>query len=143
MGKPIYGIILSLIMLFSLAPSSGAFDSNANKDETTPDLKDQRGYTRENAAKPLGQGGYYGGHDTITAEGMLVKKEVHRSDPDSGERFNTWADRDALPHLRTGAHDEDSTKILWKYLGSEAPIGNNGDGDFFDHFYNPNTEKGL
>ncbi|OGP93389.1 MAG: hypothetical protein A2157_17995 [Deltaproteobacteria bacterium RBG_16_47_11] len=142
MGKRIYAIIFSLIALFCFVSSSGGFESNANKDETTPNPNDQRPYTRDNAVKPLGQGGYHGGHDTITAEGMLLKKGVHRSDPDSGEKFNTWADREALPDLRTGAHDEDTSLQLNGFL-NDPPIGPNGWGDFFQHFYNPDSGTGL
>jgi tripartite motif-containing protein 71 len=82
-----------------------------------------------------------GGHDTFTTEGANLKKEVHKDDEDGGRGFNEWADQ-AIEGLRTGAHDEDSTKRLGFYL-SDKPIGVNGDGNFFNHFYNPDTGQGL
>jgi len=134
-------IIIIFGIVFSLISSSKGFESNANKvnpnDRNDPR---QRPYTRDNASKPLGQGGYYGGHDTITAEGMLLKKEVHKENT----KFQEWADdRITLPHLRIGAHDEDSTKTGPWYIKSEPPIGRNGDGNFYQHFYDPDTGKGL
>lgn len=139
-------IIFCLILSFFLVSSVGGFGINANKDESTPAPNDQREYTRANSTKPVGQGGYYGGHDTFTNEAALLKQDVHRNDSDSGEKFKSWMNIDALPNLRTGAHDEDSTKV--KLLGitiplDEAPIGPNGDGNFFEHFYNPDKKKGL
>jgi hypothetical protein len=147
MDKKFKIIALSFALLFSLISSSGGFDNNPNFDESTTDNKtDQRPYTHENAMNPIGEGGYYGGHDTITGEGMLLKKEVHKNDTDGGERFKTWADTESLPNLRTGAHDEDSTKKLGVSVppwAPDPPIGPNGGGDFFDHFYNPETEEGI
>jgi len=64
-----------------------------------------------------------GGHDALTREGMSLKKEVHEGDPDGGDKFRTWADEQSLPSFLTGAHDEDSTKTLGGYWGSEKPIG--------------------
>ncbi len=82
-------IIISLILIFSLVPSTGGFDNNANRvNPSDPNDKRQREYTRENATKPVSQGGYYGGHDTLTSEGMLLKKEVHKNDADGGTKFD-------------------------------------------------------
>ncbi|MDI6753649.1 MAG: hypothetical protein QME78_04555 [Thermodesulfobacteriota bacterium] len=49
---------------------------------------------------------------------------------------------EASPYLRTGAHDEDTNKYL-NFILNDPPIGPNGWGDFFQHFYNPDTNKGL
>ncbi len=119
------------------------FDNNANR-INPDDLKDkrQREYTYENATQPISKGGYYGGHDTLTLEAMGLKKEVHKNDTDNGTKFNSFSN-ESIPNLRTGAHDEDSTKAGLLYIGSEPPLGPNGNGDFFDHFYNPDTGKGL
>jgi hypothetical protein len=144
MGKRI-SLITPLIVVFLLASLSGGFDNNANFKNPDKREEGQREYTHENSTKPVGQGGYYGGHDTLTSEGMLLKKEVHKNDADGGTKFNTFAS-ESIPNLRTGAHDEDSTKKCgvsvppWK---PDPPIGTNGWGDFFDHFYNPETEEGI
>ncbi len=133
--------ILVFSLMFVLISPSHAFHSNGNRmDPNDDENTNQREYTRENASKSLDQGGYYGGHDTVTAEGMLLKKEVHQTDSDGGLKFSTFAEG-ALRYIRTGAHDEDSTKTLG-YMGTEAPIGTNGDGNFFQHYYNPETGKG-
>jgi hypothetical protein len=137
-------IIISLILIFSLVPSTGGFDNNANFRNPQKREEGQREYTHDNATKPISEGGYYGGHDTITAEGVLLKEQVHkRTDADGGADFRKRTVEGALPNLRTGAHDEDSTKAKGILPLSDAPIGPNGLGDFFDHFFNPNTEKGL
>ncbi len=137
-------LITLLIMIFYLVPSSGGFDSNANRvNLNNPNDGRQREYTRDNASQPLGQGGYYGGHDTITAEGVLLKEEIHRqTDGDGGARFIEEFSSKALPNLRTDAHDEDTNKYLDPIL-NDPPIGPNGWGDFFNHFYDPDTGKGL
>ena len=143
MRKRFLIILLPFAILLSLISSSGGLESNANKDETTPDPKDQRPYTRDNAVKPLGQGGYYGGHDTVTSEAMMLKEQVHQqTDTDGGIDFRNKMAREALPNLRTGAHDEDTSLQLNKVL-NDPPIGPNGWGDFFQHFYNPDSETGL
>jgi hypothetical protein len=157
MAKRLFTIIFFLISLLFLVSTSGGFDSKLNRKGITNDASDLLDYIRENASKPLGQGGYFGGHDTITAEGMLLKEQVHQQiDSDGGLDFRNKMVREALPFLRTGAHDEDCTKIkqwVWVYPFtfpipieiplSDPPIGPNGDGSFFDHFYNPDTGKGL
>jgi hypothetical protein len=86
----------------------------------------------------LGQMGYWGGHDTITAEAALLKTSVHKSD----EIFKGWINDFALPSLRTGVHDEDT---LWdlNWILDDPPIGPNGWGGFTEHFYSPRTQKGL
>src|SRR4030066_453459 len=110
MGKRILVITCLLILSLSFASLVTGFDNNANFNNPEKRSEGQRDYTRDNSTMPVGQGGYYGGHDTITAEGMLLKQEVHKGDPDSGEKFNKWVeDNKVLPSLRIGAHDEDST----------------------------------
>jgi hypothetical protein len=124
-------IIISFILIFSLVSSSGGFDSN--KENFDPTTKEPIAYTAEN----INSGKIKGGHDTITAEGMLLKEQVHqRTDADGGIDFRNKMVRDALPNLRTGAHDEDSTKTFGIPL-SDPPIGPNGWGNFFEHFYTP------
>ena len=134
------GVFLVITLICSLTTMVFGFGSDANKDLTTSDPNDLRGYTRENAAKPVNQGGYYGGHDTIVNEGMLLKKEVHKDD----SKFQKWAnDKSVLTYFRTGAHDEDSTYFLNVIPLDEPPIGPNGKGNWLRHFYNPGTGRGL
>ncbi len=142
--KKVKKIIIVLVLFLSLISSSEGFDSNANRvNPSDPNDRRQREYTRDNASLPLGQGGYYGGHDTITAEGLLLKEQVHKqTDGDGGSRFIEEFSSKALPYLRTGAHDEDTNKYLNPIL-NDPPIGPNGWGDFFNHFYDPNTGEGL
>jgi hypothetical protein len=158
MGKRIVAVVF--LVIFSMASTAVGFDNNPNKiNPSVEEDKRQRPYTRENATKPVDknnwlQGGFYGGHDTITNEAMQLKQQVH-DDND----FSRWAEQ-ALPSLRIGAHDEDSTKIqidvplelpdanlnitypVEIHL-DEPPIGNTGWGGWFHHFYNPKTGKGL
>ena len=102
-------------------------------------LKNPSRYTTEN----INNGRLKGGHDTLTSEGMLLKEKVHQQmDADGGADFRNRMVRDALPNLRTGAHDEDTSKLFNSYL-NDPPIGLNGWGDFFQHFYNPDTQDGL
>jgi streptogramin lyase/uncharacterized membrane protein len=89
-------------------------------------------YTPENA------GVFLGGHDTITSEAMLLKKRAHSGD----ERFRTWADRESLPFLRVGAHDEDTSAVFNRWL-NDPPLGEYGWGNFFNHFYNPYTDENV
>jgi len=104
MGKRLFMIFISFAFSLSLVSSSGGFGSDANKDESTATPNDQRPYTRENAQKPLGQGGYNGGHDTISAEGMMLKEQVHQqTDSDSGAAFRKEMVGGALPNLRKRA----------------------------------------
>src|SRR3989344_201646 len=136
-------IVLSLAFILCLISSSGGFDNNPNKlNPNDPNDPRQRDYTRENSIKPKDQGGYSGGHDTITAEGMLLKEQVHQqTDPDGGVDFRNKMVREALPSLRTGAHDEDTYRypLTDKYYANDRPIGSNKDvdGDFFTHFLDP------
>ena len=143
--RKVNSIIITIVLVLCLVSSSRGFDSDANKvNQSDPNNSRQRPYTRENATKPLGQGGYYGGHDTITAEGMLLKEQVHqRMDIDGGADFRKKMVEEALPYLRVGAHDEDSTRTGPWYIGSEPPIGRNGSGNFYHHFYDPDTGEGL
>jgi hypothetical protein len=124
-------IIFSLSLIFLLVSISGGFDNN--KENFNPSTKDPIPYTLEN----INNGKLKGGHDTITTEGMLLKKQVHKDD----KVFEDFSDK-ALPHLRIGAHDEDTSKLFNLYL-QDPPLGPNGWGDFFQHFYNPETGKGF
>ena len=140
MLKKITTIVLSLFILLFLTSSVWGFESNANKLNPSNEKDTRlREYTPENAAKPLGQGGYHGGHDTIMNEAAILKKGVH-SGADKG-KFEEFIDK-ALPNLRTGAHDEDSKKWGAWYIGGEKPIGPNGDGDYTKHFFDRATGKG-
>jgi|GEM_PF-4731079 len=129
--------IFSLTLIFSLASSLQSFDNNKeNYDRVRGEFIP---YTVENVSS----GKLKGGHDTLTVEGMLLKEMVHKqTDPDGGTNFRNKMVREALPHLRTGAHDEDTSKLFNFYL-QDPPIGPNGWGDFFQHFYNPETGKGF
>jgi len=85
-----------------------------------------------------------GGHNTLTTEGLNLKKDVHKNDADGGEKFNSWAsDRTVIEGFRNGGHDEDSTKTKGYYIQSEEPTGPNGDGNFYEHYYDPDTGRGL
>jgi uncharacterized membrane protein len=140
MAKRINIILFSFVLAILLVSSLEGFFTDANRvNPNNPNDTRQRDYTRENSIKPVGEGGYYGGHDTITAEGMLLKKEVHK-----GEKpFEDFADT-ALSNLRTGAHDEDSTKLLGIPMqGYEPPMGPNGSGNYFQHYYNPDDGQGY
>jgi hypothetical protein len=139
-------VLFSLFLGILLCSSSEGFFTNSNRsDPNNPNDTRQRDYTRENSVKPVGEGGYYGGHDTLTTEGILLKGEVHRqTDPDGGVNFRNKMILEALPWLRTGAHDEDSTKILGIPMpGYEPPIGPNGSGNYFQHYYNPDDGQGY
>jgi len=141
MAKRVAAIIYVLIAFFSLVSQSEGFHNNPNFDEITDNATDQRSYNRANANKPANQGGYYGGHDTITAEGMTLKEQVHHGD----QAFEDFAGQ-ILPSLRIGAHDEDSTRVRssdndvpgieWRL--ADPPIGSTGWGGFFDHFFDKN-----
>jgi DNA-binding beta-propeller fold protein YncE len=145
MSRRSLSVVFSLILILSMVSLTSGFDNNANRvNPDDPNDTRQRPYTRENAVKPLGEGGYFGGHDTITAEGMLLKKKVHQqTDLDGGEDFKEWADELALPFLRIGVHDEDSTKLFGIIPLNESPIVKGENGNYFQHFYDPRDEKGL
>jgi sugar lactone lactonase YvrE len=143
MAKKISATLIALVLFFSLLSLSAGFESKLGRKGITNDVSDLRDYTRENATKPVAEGGYYGGHDTITAEGMLLKEQVHKqTDADGGTRFIEEFSTKSLPLLRTGAHDEDTSLQLNRFL-NDPPIGPNGWGDFFQHFYNPDSGTGL
>lgn len=132
MGKRLTSIVSALILVFSLVSPSGGFDNNKENFEENPATKRKEPipYTPDN----INNGRLKGGHDSITAEGAILKKQVHQGDKD----FERFVDQ-ALPSLRTGAHDEDSTIPLL----DDPPIGPNGWGNFFKHFYDPITGCGL
>ncbi|MBI4686039.1 MAG: hypothetical protein HY755_12720 [Nitrospirae bacterium] len=127
-------IILAAVLTLSSVSLLDGFDNNPNREGGTwiP-------YTKEN----IDSGKIKGGHDTITYEGMELKKKVHQqTDTDGGNNFINRFAKDALESLRIGAHDEDSTKILGIPF-DDPPIGSTGWGGWLDHFYNPETGKGL
>lgn len=137
--RRVFAAIFLLILVFSLASISLGFDNN--KENFDPLTKDPIPYTIEN----INSRKLKGGHDTLTVEGILLKEQVHQgTDPDGGADFRKKMVEDALPYLRMGAHDEDTSKLFNLYL-NDPPIGPNKDqwGDFFQHFYNPDTQKGL
>src|SRR3989304_3540013 len=106
MAKRLTTIVFSLILFFSLVSPSGGFDNNKENFPLDPRTgqKEPIPYTPDN----INNGTLKGGHDTITAEGMELKKKVHEADP----AFQSWAnDKFTLPSLRTGAHDEDTSNI--------------------------------
>lgn len=92
-------IIFSLGLIFSLVSPSGGFDNN--KENFDSSTKEPIAYTEENIIN----GRLKGGHDTITSEGMLLKKKVH----EGNKPFEDFAEQ-SLPFLRIGAHDEDTSK---------------------------------
>ena len=145
MSKTITAISFSIILAISLGSLAEGFLTNPNLIDPNDRSKGQRVYTRENSAKPVDQGGYYGGHDTLTAEGILLKEEVHKqTDVDGGARFIEEFSSRALPRLRSGAHDEDQTRIgPIPFVGYDTPLGPNGDGNYRDHFYNPDNGRGY
>src|SRR3989304_7056908 len=132
MAKRLVTIIFLVLMVFPFVSSSEGFDNNFKWVDPNDKGKGQKEYTQEKAI----QGEYLGGHDTITAEGMLLKEQVHQqTDPDGGTRFIEQFSSKSLPSLRIGAHDEDTNKWLnWNL--KDPPIGSTGWGGFFDHFYN-------
>lgn len=119
MQKKFPTILPLLLILTWFVPLARGFD-NASKAPHQVMLE----YSREMA------GYFLGGHDTITAEGMLLKKQVHSGDG----RFQQWADREAGLPLRIGAHDEDTNQPL-NFILQDPPLGPNGWGDFYRHFY--------
>jgi sugar lactone lactonase YvrE len=127
---------ISMLCFISVFLITSAIGFNSDPNKTSPNDqndKRQRPYIRENASKPFSEGGYKGGHDTITAEAVNLKKQIHGDD----DKFKTWADLDALPGFRTGTHDEDST-----FRGDEV-LGSNGKGGWYNHFLDAETGKGL
>ncbi|MCX5909833.1 MAG: hypothetical protein NTY64_22320, partial [Deltaproteobacteria bacterium] len=148
MRRGISAIIITILLVLIFRSESLGFGNDANFKNPKNRSEGQRDYTRENSLLPTSQGGYpsqggyYGGHDTITSEAMMLKKEVHSNDANAGREFNLWADREALPNLRSGAHDEDTNK-KWDFILNDPPIEDNGWGDYNHHFYNPETKNGL
>src|SRR4030042_3159676 len=129
-------IALTLAIISLLGSPSSSFHNYANRDKDGTWIP----YTQENIDQLV----FEGGHDTLVAEGMNLKVEVHKNDPDGGDKFRQWADPqgEVLRLFRTGAHDEDTNKYV-DFLSPDPPIGPNGWGDYFYHFYNPNTGEGL
>jgi len=124
--KRLIFVLFPFMLTFCLVSLSGGFDNN--KENFNPITKEP---------VPYNSGWLKGGHDTITAEGMLLKKEVHKGD----QAFEDFSGL-ALPWLRIGAHDEDTNKWFNPLL-NDPPIGKNGWGNFFEHFYNPETGEGF
>jgi sugar lactone lactonase YvrE len=145
MKKRTVTVIFFLILTLSFTSLSNSFDNKANKDKDGNSIP----YNQDN----INQGVFKGGHDTLTVEGMKLKREVHNDDL----QFQEWSgeDGEALKSFRTGAHDEDSTSVDYTtddgfqvldspfYYEGDSPIGTTGDGSFFDHFYNPKDGTGL
>ncbi|MGD9579019.1 MAG: hypothetical protein AB7Y74_12270, partial [Syntrophorhabdus sp.] len=83
-----------------------------------------------------------GGHNTITGEAAIQEK----NEKSGNYHFMTWLDGTvdtpaALANFFTGAFDEDCTPINRTAmqelpLDGEWPIGPNGWGNFFEHFFN-------
>jgi len=139
MIKKILYLFLSLSFIFFIVTTSRGFENNKENIITNQDgSKAFIPYTQEN----LINGRIKGGHDTLTAEGVQLKKEVHKGDNDEGRKFNLWANEDALPPLRTGAHDEDTNEVV-NNIQPDPPVGPNGWGNYLYHYYNPNTDTGL
>jgi hypothetical protein len=113
MGKRILKILSSVVVILCLVSSSWGFLS---KEHPT--------------------------HQYIVDQGIDLKKRVHKDDLDGGKEFDDW-ERISSGEFRNGAHDEDSTTTGGKYIRSEPPIGDCGDGNFYNHFYNPVTGEGL
>ena len=112
-------IILLLLLSCCILPESYGFDNSSRAP-----LQVKIDYSSQSS------GNFFGGHDTITAEGMLLKKQVHFGNQD----FKDWAETKALPPLRIGAHDEDTNEIF-NFILRDPPLGPNGWGDFYKHFY--------
>ena len=131
MAKRITVILFSLALIFSVVSLSSGFDNN--KENFDSKTGEPVPYTPDN----INSGKLKGGHDTLTAEGALLKKDVHNDNQD----FKKWVDEEALPSLRTGAHDEDTYRypLTDKYYANDRPIGSNKDvdDDFFTHFLDP------
>jgi hypothetical protein len=90
MTKRLFVICFPLILIFSLVSLSEGFDNN--KENFDPLTKEPITYTPEN----VNSGRIKGGHDSITNEGMLLKKEVHKEDV----KFQEWANSEfVLPRL--------------------------------------------
>lgn len=123
----LYCAVLALLILAYCIPCSNGFDNASKNPEQVRQI-----YSHNNL------NGFLGGHDTITAEAMSLKVQIHNSsDPDAGNDFMNKMNRQALPSLRTGAHDEDTNKRL-NFILKDPPLGPNGWGDFYRHFYDPN-----
>jgi sugar lactone lactonase YvrE len=88
-----------------------------------------------------------GGHLTITDKAAQLRLEAS-----SDKKFQDWIKYEALPYFLTGTHDEDCTKYGSKNDNDGNPIpdncrlqgpNSNQWGNFFEHFYNPQTGAGL
>ena len=127
-------ILLSFILTFILI-SSIALSFENNKENYDRTKGEWISYSVEN----VNSGKMKGGHDTLTSEGMLLKKEVHKEDI----KFQEWADNKLIyPSFRNGAHDEDTNWWL-NFVLDDPPIEPGEWGNFFHHFYNPSTNKGF
>ena len=110
---------LFLVFILIIVGTLSAFDNSSQNPGLTKTI-----YNRDNAAA------FLGGHDSITAEAALLKKEVHKTN----KEFEDWINISALPPLRIGAHDEDTNQLL-NFILRDPPLGPNGWGDFYSHFY--------
>ena len=85
MCKRITAFLFSLVLVLTLVSPSRGFDANTENfilNQIT-DKKEPLPYTPQNIQSGL----IKGGHDTLTAEGMELKKKVHQNNSD----FQTWA----------------------------------------------------
>ena len=88
-----------------------------------------------------------GGHITLSQEAMAIEIDVHSGVADF-ERWAKEAMTGSLGNLLTGAYDEDCTHINPSAMrelpiDGKWPVGPNGWGNFFEHFFNPRTGVGL
>ena len=88
-----------------------------------------------------------GGHITLSQEAMAIEIDVHSGVADF-ERWAKEAMTGSLGNLLTGAYDEDCTPINPSAMrelpiDGKWPVGPNGWGNFFEHFFNPRTGAGL
>ncbi|MDI6753650.1 MAG: hypothetical protein QME78_04560 [Thermodesulfobacteriota bacterium] len=72
--KKIISVLIILIFIFSFISFSKGFENNKENIITTPEgSKTFIPYTKGN----IDSGKLKGGHDTLTAEGMLLKEQIH------------------------------------------------------------------
>lgn len=118
--------ILSSFILTSILISSIALSFENNKENYDRKKGEWISYSVDN----INSGKLKGGHDTITSEGMLLKKELHKEDI----KFQEWAENKLIyPSFRNGAHDED-TNWLFSFILNDPPIEPGRCGNFFQHF---------
>ncbi|MCX5844672.1 MAG: hypothetical protein NT022_13180, partial [Deltaproteobacteria bacterium] len=88
-----------------------------------------------------------GGHITLSQEAVTIEIDLHSG----AAEFERWAKEvmtGSLGNFFTGAYDEDCTPINPSAMrelpiDGKWPVGPNGWGNFFEHFFNPRTGAGL